>query len=164
MFVIESAEDARAAVGKEIGTSDWITVDQHRIDLFAEATEDRQWIHVDVERSAGGPYGTTIAHGYLTLSLVPDLMRQVFAVQGAAMGVNYGVDTVRFLTPVPSGSRVRVRVSVRSAEVREDDGLRLGIEAVVELEGAPRPACVATTIALYRFAKNDSSPNPEDKA
>lgn len=152
MFVIESVEDARAAVGTEIGTSDWITVDQRRIDLFAEATEDRQWIHVDVERSTAGPYGTTIAHGYLTLSLLPDLMRQVFAVKGAAMGVNYGVDTVRFLTPVPAGSRVRVRVSVRAAELRDDKSLRLGLQAVVELEGAERPACVATTIGLYRFA------------
>ncbi|OKI86189.1 MaoC family dehydratase [Streptomyces sp. CB02414] len=151
MFVIESVEDARAAVGTEIGTSDWITVDQHRIDLFAEATEDRQWIHVDVDRSAAGPYGTTIAHGYLTLSLLPDLMRQVFAVKGAVMGVNYGADSVRFLTPVPAGSRVRVRVSVRSAEQRDDKGLRLGLQAVVELEGAERPACVATTIGLYRF-------------
>jgi acyl dehydratase len=152
VFVIESVEDARAAVGTEIGTSDWITVDQRRIDLFAEATEDRQWIHVDVERSTAGPYGTTIAHGYLTLSLLPDLMRQVFAVKGAAMGVNYGVDTVRFLTPVPAGSRVRVRVSVRAAELRDDKSLRLGLQAVVELEGAERPACVATTIGLYRFA------------
>jgi acyl dehydratase len=152
VFVIESVEDARAAVGTEIGTSDWITVDQRRIDLFAEATEDRQWIHVDVERSTGGPYGTTIAHGYLTLSLLPDLMRQVFAVKGAAMGVNYGVDTVRFVTPVPAGSRVRVRVSVRSAELREDKSLRLRLQAVVELEEAERPACVATTIGLYRFA------------
>jgi acyl dehydratase len=152
VFVIESVEDARAAVGTEIGTSDWITVDQRRIDLFAEATEDRQWIHVDVERSTAGPYGTTIAHGYLTLSLLPDLMRQVFAVKGAAMGVNYGVDTVRFLTPVPVGSRLRVRVSVRAVELRDDKSLRLGLQAVVELEGAERPACVATTIGLYRFA------------
>lgn len=152
MFVIESVEDAKAAVGQEIGTSDWITVDQRRIDLFAEATEDRQWIHVDVERSAAGPYGTTIAHGYLTLSLVPHLMRQVFAVKGATMGVNYGVDSVRFLTPVPAGSRVRVRVSVRSAELRDDQSLRLGLQVLVELEGAERPACTATTIGLYRFA------------
>lgn len=152
MFIIESAEDARAAIGTEIGVSDWITVDQPRIDLFAEATEDRQWIHVDVDRSADGPYGTTIAHGYLTLSLLPHLMRQVFSVKGATMGVNYGVDTVRFLTPVPAGSRVRVRASVVSADERPDTRLRLGLRTVVELEGAERPACTATTIGLYRFA------------
>lgn len=151
MFIIESAEDARAAIGTEIGTSDWITVDQRRIDLFAEATEDRQWIHVDVDRSADGPYGTTIAHGYLTLSLLPHLMRQVFSVKGATMGVNYGVDKVRFLTPVPAGSRVRVRASVLSADTRPDNSLRLGLQTVVELEGAERPACTATTIGLYRF-------------
>jgi acyl dehydratase len=152
VFIIESAEDARAAIGTEIGVSDWITVDQPRIDLFAEATEDRQWIHVDVDRSADGPYGTTIAHGYLTLSLLPHLMRQVFSVKGATMGVNYGVDTVRFLTPVPAGSRVRVRASVVSADERPDTRLRLGLRTVVELEGAERPACTATTIGLYRFA------------
>jgi acyl dehydratase len=151
LFVIESVQDARAAIGTEIGVSEWITVDQRRIDLFAEATEDRQWIHVDVPRSADGPYGSTIAHGYLTLSLLPHLMRQVFAVKGATMGVNYGVDTVRFLTAVPAGSRVRVRASVVSAEVRGDSSLRLGLQTVVELEGADRPACTATTIGLYRF-------------
>ena len=152
MFVIRSADDARAAVGTEIGVSDWITVDQPRIDTFAEATEDRQWIHVDVPRSGDGPYGTTIAHGFLTLSLVPHLMRQVYAVEGATMGVNYGLDTVRFLTPVPSGARVRVRVGMASAEERPDGSLRLGLKVAVELEGAERPACSATSIALYRFA------------
>jgi acyl dehydratase len=152
VFVIESVEDALAAVGSEIGTSDWIEVDQRRIDLFAEATEDRQWIHVDAERAAAGPFGTTIAHGYLTLALVPHLMRQVYAVQGSTMGVNYGLDGVRFLAPVPAGSRVRVRVSVRSVELREDGALRLGLAVAVELDGAERPACSATTIALYRFA------------
>jgi acyl dehydratase len=151
MFVIESVEDARAAVGTEIGSSEWITIDQRRIDLFAEATEDRQWIHVDVARSEAGPYGTTIAHGYLTLSLLPHLMRQIFTVKGATMGVNYGIDQVRFLTPVPAGARVRVRASVLSAELREDNGLRLGLHTVVELDGADRPACTATTIGLYRF-------------
>jgi acyl dehydratase len=152
MFVIGSVEDAKAAVGTELGTSGWIAIDQRRIDLFAEATEDRQWIHVDVARSVAGPYGTTIAHGYLTLSLVPHLMREVFVVKGATMGVNYGLDKVRFLTPVRCGSRVRVRATLLSAEVREDGGLRLGLRAVVELEGAERPACTATTIGLYRFA------------
>lgn len=151
MFVIESVRDAQAAIGTEIGVSDWIVVDQRRIDLFAEATEDRQWIHVDAERSAEGPYGATIAHGYLTLSLLPHLMRQVFSVQGAVMGVNYGVDSVRFLTPVPVDSRVRVRATVRSAEDRPDGSLRLGLQLLVELEGAERPACSATTIGLYRF-------------
>jgi acyl dehydratase len=153
MYVIDSVENARAAVGTELGVSDWIVVDQRRIDLFAEATEDRQWIHVDVARAEAGPYGTTIGHGYLTLSLLPHLMRQVFAVEGSTMGVNYGLDKVRFLTPVPAGSRVRARATLAAAELREDGGLRLVLQAVVELDGAERPACTATTIGLYRFGR-----------
>jgi acyl dehydratase len=157
VLVIESVEDARHAVGTELGFSEWITVDQRRIDLFAEATEDRQWIHVDAGRSAAGPYGNTIAHGYLTLALLPHLMRDIYAVKGATMGVNYGVDTVRFLTPVPAGSRVRARASLVSADLRGDNSLRLGVQAVVELEGVERPACSALAIGLYRFLDDEEN-------
>ncbi|MDE2611850.1 MAG: MaoC family dehydratase, partial [Burkholderiales bacterium] len=108
--------DLRALVGQEIGTSDWVTVDQARIDRFADATGDQQWIHVDPVRAAAGPYGATIAHGYLTLSLLPHLFESGFAIDDQRMAVNYGLNRVRFLTPVRSGSRVRGRFTLRSYE------------------------------------------------
>ncbi len=105
--VFTSAPELRAAVGQELGVSDWLEVDQKRIDLFADATGDHQWIHVDPERAAEGPFGSTIAHGYLTLSLLPALVPQILRVEGVRMGVNYGTDKVRFPAPVPVGSRLR---------------------------------------------------------
>ncbi|MEO3856478.1 MaoC family dehydratase [Acrocarpospora sp. B8E8] len=134
-------------VGAELGTSEWLLVDQERIDRFAEVTGDQQWIHVDTARAAGGPYGATIAHGYLTLSLLPMLVRQACTLEGASRRLNYGLDKVRFPQPVVAGSRVRAVVTLRSiSEIR--GGLRLGLSCVLEIEGAEKPACVAETLTL----------------
>lgn len=137
-----------AAVGTELGVSDWMRIDQDRIDLFAEATGDHQWIHVDVDKAAQGPYGQTIAHGFLTLSLLVPLANEATTVGGVRMGVNYGLNKVRFITPVPSGGRIRARVVLDS--VTEISG---GVQAVrtvtIELEGADKPACVAESVVRY---------------
>jgi acyl dehydratase len=140
--------DELAAVedGTHLGVSDWVTIDQRTIDLFAEATGDHQWIHVDPDRAAEGPFGRTIAHGFLTLSLLPRLVQQVYRVDGVRMSVNYGLDRVRFAAPVPVDSRVRVSTVVRRIEPA-GDGVRVLLESTVELEGSDKPACVAQTIA-----------------
>jgi acyl dehydratase len=135
-------------VGREIGPGDWHEVTQERVDLFAEATGDHQWIHVDPVRAASGPFGGTIAHGYLTLSLLPMLQWELWAFTGATMGVNYGSDKVRFLTPVKVGSRVRLRLTVLSVDARPDGSLLVKNEATVEVEGSDKPALVAHTLAL----------------
>ncbi|MEE1929232.1 MaoC family dehydratase [Streptomyces sp. TRM 70351] len=146
--VFGSVEELRAAVGEELGPSDWLEVDQKRIDLFADATGDHQWIHTDPARAAGGPFGTTIAHGYLTLSLLPALVPQVLRVEGVRMGVNYGVNKVRFPAPVPVGSRLRARVRV--AEVAEaGGGVQLTAQVTVEREGGDKPVCVAESVSRY---------------
>jgi acyl dehydratase len=136
------------AAGQQLGYSEWHTVDQKRVDLFAEATGDHQWIHVDPVRAAAGPFGGTIAHGYLTLSLLPMLQWELWTFTGAAMGVNYGSDKVRFLTPVKVGSRVRLRLTVLSVDARPDGSLLVKTEATVEVEGSDRPALVAHTLSL----------------
>ncbi|MCC3314657.1 MaoC family dehydratase [Nocardia africana] len=137
-----------AAVGTELGVSDWLQVDQDRINTFADATGDHQWIHVDTEKAAQGPYGHTIAHGFLTLSLLVPLTNQATTVGGITMGINYGLNKVRFITPVPSGGRIRARVHLDS--VSEIPG---GLQAVrtvtIELDGADKPACVAESIVRY---------------
>ncbi|MGR3932550.1 MaoC family dehydratase [Streptomyces sp. BRA346] len=146
--IFTSPEELRAAVGEELGPSDWLEIDQKRIDLFAEATGDHQWIHVDPEKAAAGPFGTTIAHGYLTLSLVPLFTPQLLGVEGVRMGVNYGTNKVRFPSPVPVGSRLRA--TGRIAEVAEvKDGLQLTLTITIEREGSTKPACVAETVARY---------------
>jgi acyl dehydratase len=137
--------DLQALVGQPIGTSDWITVDQARIDAFADATLDHQWIHVDAERAAQGPFGTTIAHGFLTLSLLPAFFASAFDIGDVRMGVNYGLNRVRFTAPVPSGSRLRASFRLLSYEPL-DGGAQLVTEATVEREGADRPACVAEVV------------------
>lgn len=150
MRVFESvAELAEVAEGTHLGVSDWVTIDQATIDTFAEATGDHQWIHVDPDRAAEGPFGVTIAHGFLTLSLLPRLVQQVYRVDGVRMAVNYGLDRVRFIAPVPVDSRVRVSTGVLGTEPA-GGGLRVRLESTVELEGNDKPACVAHTIAqLY---------------
>ncbi|WP_340562775.1 MaoC family dehydratase [Streptomyces sp. GSL17-111] len=146
--VFASVTELREAVGAELGPSDWLEVDQKRIDLFAEATGDHQWIHVDPEKAAEGPFGTTIAHGYLTLSLLPVLVPQVLRVEGVRMGVNYGVNKVRFPAPVPVDSRVRA--AARIADVREaGDGVQCTVQVTVEREGGDKPVCVAETVVRY---------------
>ncbi|MFI2557100.1 MaoC family dehydratase [Nocardia farcinica] len=143
-------DSLRAAVGTEIGTSDWITLDQKRIDLFAAATGDHQWIHVDTERAAAGPYGTTIAHGFLTLALLAPISQQVMTVDGARVALNYGLDKVRFISPVPAGSRVRGTVELTALH-DVTDGVQAVRTITIAAEGAPRPACVAEHLVRYLF-------------
>lgn len=139
------------ALSDSVGQSaigEWLPITQERIDSFARVTEDQQWIHVDVEQAASGPYGTTIAHGLLTLSLVPRLIRDLLAVDGADAVINYGIDRVRFLSPVPSGTRVRAHVELVEA-TETAAGVRIRLRNTMELEGAERPAMVAETIHLF---------------
>ena len=132
-------------VGRELGPTDWLEVDQERIDTFARATDDPQWIHVDPVRAAEGPFGTTIAHGYLTLSLCVPLMSRTLGLTGYRMGINYGVNKVRFPAPLPSGSRVRGRFTVQSVD--EVEGGEQGVVlATIEREGAEKPVCVAELV------------------
>lgn len=138
--------DLAAEVGNEIGLSDWITVDQRRIDLFAEATGDHQWIHVDPVRAAEGPFGTTIAHGFLTLSLMAEMFDTGFRIDDVRMGVNYGLNRVRFTAPVPAGGRVRGRFRLLRYDALEG-GAQLTVEVTMELEGSAKPACVAESVS-----------------
>ncbi len=150
--IISDLSEFSSLVGQQIGTSDWQDIDQKRIDLFADATGDHQWIHVDPERSASGPFGSTIAHGYLTLSLAPALLQQVITVEGMTFGVNYGCNKVRFPSPVPVGSRVRMGVTVGSAEEVSggtEGGVQVVFDLVIEIEGAPKPACVSQVVYRY---------------
>jgi len=151
MKTFRSADDVRNAVGEHLGYSDWHGVDQERIDQFADATGDHQWIHVDPERaSRESPFGTTIAHGYLTLSLIPWLMGEVVAYEGAKMGVNYGCNKVRFPAPVKVGSRVRAGAELVSVE-EVAGGLQLVNRVTIEVEGAEKPSCVAETVSRLYF-------------
>jgi acyl dehydratase len=143
--------DAPALLADAIGqsaTSDWFRIDQERIATFADATEDWQWIHLDAERAASGPFGTTIAHGYLTLSLLPRLTAGLLSVGGTAMVVNYGLDRVRFVQPVPAGARVRAVTEIAAVEPGSQ-GYRVSMTTTVELEGSERPALVAQTVGLF---------------
>ncbi|OLT15177.1 dehydratase [Pseudonocardia sp. CNS-139] len=142
MRVFNGVDELRAAVGSPLGPSDWVTIDQERIDMFADATGDHQWIHVDPERAAGGPFGTTIAHGFLTLALLPKLVSQTYKVEGTTMGVNYGLNKVRFTAPVPVGSKVRGNVEL--VDVTDvAGGVQMTTRVTVEIEGSERPALVA---------------------
>ncbi|MFB8089731.1 MaoC family dehydratase [Streptomyces sp. NPDC055992] len=148
--IFNSAQELRDGVGEQLGHSDWLEVDQKRIDLFADATGDHQWIHVDPEKAAAGPFGKTIAHGYLTLSLLPVLVPQVMAVEGAKMGINYGTNKVRFPSPVPVGSRLRATAVLKSVE-EAGGGVQITAVVTVEHEGADKPACVAESVSRYYF-------------
>lgn len=145
MRVFKSPEELTEAVGTELGVSEWLTVAQDRIDTFAEATGDHQWIHVDPERAAKGPFGRTIAHGYLTLSLLPVLVQNIYSVEGVRMAVNYGLNKVRFVTPVKVGSAVRAVLTLDSV-TEVEGGLQLVATAVVQIEGLEKPAAVAETL------------------
>ncbi|HET6153228.1 MAG TPA: MaoC family dehydratase [Marmoricola sp.] len=137
-----------AAAGTDLGVSEWLEIDQDRIDRFADATGDHQWIHVDPERAAEGPFGRTIAHGFLTLSLLPALQHQMYAVEDVAMAVNVGMNKVRFVSPVPVGSRVRARVVI--GEVTELEGaVQVVIATTIEIEGEDKPAAVVESIARF---------------
>ncbi len=146
-IIIKDLEELKQWVGKEVATSDWLTVDQDRIDRFADATGDHQWIHVDPERAkAESPFGATIAHGYLTLSLLPHMMMETLDVQGGRMSINYGLDRVRFSAPVRSGDRIRTRFTLASLE-DIPGGIQYAWHALVEIEGQHKPACAAEMIA-----------------
>jgi acyl dehydratase len=146
-----------ASVGTEVGPTDWFTVDQARINAFADATEDHQWIHVDTERAAAGPFGGTVAHGFLTLSLVPYLASQLRQSEGpgsaggARMGINYGLDRVRFPAPVPAGARIRARSTLISCDRVGDGAVQLVNRVTIEVEGSEKPACVADTVSRLYF-------------
>lgn len=146
--VFKSPLDLEAAVGQRLGASDWVTIEQDRINLFADATGDHQWIHVDPEKAKAGSFGTTIAHGYLTLSLVNLFLPQIVDVQGISMGVNYGADKLRFPSPVKVNSRVR-GVGELIAVEQVKGGVQATIRVTVEIEGSDKPACVVDTISRY---------------
>ena len=136
----------QARVGEHLATSPWLTVDQQRIDLFAQATGDHQWIHIDPVRAAAGPFGTTIAHGFLTLSLLPELAESAIHIDDVKMGINYGLNRVRFMAPVPSGSRLRGQIRLKAFEVI-DGGAQVTMEVSIEREGATKPVCVAEAVS-----------------
>ena len=147
--VFQSPSELAAATGRHLGTSEWLPITQERVDQFAEATEDRQWIHVDPARAKQGPFGAPIAHGYLTLSLVNFFLPQIVDVRGISMGVNYGADRLRFPAPVRVGSRVRGGAELLKVEETKDGGVQATIRVTVEIEGGDRPACVVDTISRY---------------
>jgi len=147
MRVLDDLDELTSLTGEELGTSEWLEIDQDRVDRFADATGDHQWIHVDVERAASGPFGGTIAHGYLTLSLVPFLGSQVFSLETPGAKLNYGVNKVRFPAPLRVGSRIRTRVVM--GEVSDlPTGTQLTLRHTIEVEGRDKPACVAETVVL----------------
>lgn len=147
MRTFHGIDEYEKAVGTHLGHSDWHTVTQEQVNGFADATGDHQWIHVDPERAAGGPFGGTIAHGYLTLSLIPMLMSEISRVEGLTMGVNYGSDKVRFPAPVPVGSRLRAGAELVSLE-RTPQGARAKVRVTVEREGGDKPVCVAEVLSV----------------
>jgi len=151
MRTFTSAAELTAAQGGELGTSDWVTVTQEAVNLFADATGDHQWIHVDPERAAKGPFGTTIAHGYMTLSLLPALMHTMYSVEGAKLAINYGLNKVRFPAPVPVGSRVRATSTLVNVEDLGNGAVQLTVSTAVEVEGSGKPACVAESLLRYVF-------------
>jgi acyl dehydratase len=149
--VFDNLDAFKAAAGEELGTSDWLTVTQDQINTFADATGDRQWIHVDPERAASGPFGGTIAHGYLTLSLLPVFAEQIYSIEGLAFGMNYGANKVRFPAPVPVDSRLRA-----TATLLETKDIPIGTQGivsfVVEREGADKPVCIAEVVYVMAGA------------
>jgi acyl dehydratase len=149
--VFDSADAILAAVGTPLGPGEWTPITQERIDKFADATDDQQWIHVDPVRARAGPFGAPIAHGYLTLSLMAKFLPQLVSLPGLKMGVNYGTDKVRFPSAVKAGARIRPKGEVVAAERTKDGGVQAVIRVTVEIEGESKPACVADTISRYYF-------------
>ena len=149
MRTVENIQELKQLVGQELGTSNWIEINQERINKFADATGDHQWIHVDTERAKTDlPGGQTIAHGFLTLSLLPMITQEIYKVKGVRHSLNYGSDRVRFTSPVPSGSRVRGRYTLKSAEDVKDNGVKIIGETTIEIEGKDRPACIVESIGI----------------
>ena len=145
----QSPAELESAIGKQLGKSDWLEITQKRIDQFAEATGDHQWIHVDPARAAKGPFKKTIAHGYLTQSLVSFFLPQIVEVHGISMGINYGADRLRFPAPVPVGSKVRGSAELIEVEKQKDGSYQAKVRVTVEIEGSDRPGCVVDTISRY---------------
>jgi acyl dehydratase len=149
MRIFETLDDLRPLIGQPLGYSDWICVDQARVNAFAEATEDRQWIHVDPERARAGPFGGPIAHGFLTLSLIPYFFETGFSVRETRMVVNYGLNKVRFTAPVAVGSRLRAAFRLLAMDDVPGGAVQLTVEVAVEAEGAPKPVCIAESLARH---------------
>lgn len=147
MKTFRSYSEVLASIGQEVAVSDWITITQAQIQMFADATGDQQWIHTDPERAAQGPFGAPIAHGFLTLSLLPQFFEGTFKIEGAKMGVNYGLNRVRFMAPVPVNSRLRARMTLQAAERIEPAGVQMTWLVTVEREGSEKPVCVAESLA-----------------
>ncbi len=142
-------KDLRAHAGEHLGQSDWREITQERVNVFADATDDHQWIHVDPERAKSGPFGGTIAHGYLTMSLVPSLLQEIWKVDGMRMGLNYGINKVRFPSPVPVGAKIRADATLANVDEVGGDGFQTTINVTVEIEGNDKPACVAEVVYRY---------------
>lgn len=151
MKTFQTLSELAACTGQEVAVSDWITITQQQVNLFAEATGDHQWIHVDPEKARAGPFGGPIAHGFLTLSLLPRFFESSFEITGSRMGVNYGLNKVRFTAPVPVGSRLRARMKLLSAEPIEPAGMQMIWQVTVECEGQAKPVCIAESI-VRRYA------------
>ena len=147
--VFQNPSELKDFVGKHLGYSDWLTVEQSRIDQFADATLDHQWIHLDAERAKAGPFGATIAHGYLTSSLVSHFLPQIITVGGISMGINYGADRLRFPSPVRVGSKLRAGAELIEAEGTKDGAVQTKIRVTVEIEGSDKPACVIDSLTRY---------------
>lgn len=148
MRTFAGADDLLASVGEQLGPTDWIEIDQERIDAFADATRDHQWIHVDPERAARGPFGATIAHGFLTLTMLPELLNSLYTAEGVRMAVNYGLNKVRFPAPVLVGSKVRGIATLADAAAL-DGAVQVVFSTTVEIEGSAKPACVAESISRF---------------
>lgn len=146
MKTFQTIAELTACIGQVVAVSDWITITQQQVNLFADATGDHQWIHVDPEKAAAGPFGAPIAHGFLTLSLLPQFFESSFAIAGSRMGVNYGLNKVRFTAPVPVGSRLRARMKLLASEPIAKDGVQMTWEVTVEKEGSDKPVCVAESL------------------
>jgi acyl dehydratase len=146
MKTFQTLSDLAACTGQEVAVSDWITITQQQVNLFAEATGDHQWIHVDPEKARAGPFGAPVAHGFLTLSLLPKFFESSFEILGSRLGVNYGLNKVRFTAPVPVGSRLRARMTLLASEPIDNAGLQMTWQVTVEREGADKPVCVAESV------------------
>jgi acyl dehydratase len=147
MRILQNLSELPALVGQEVAQSDWLTITQEQINQFAQATGDHQWIHVDVERAKAGPFGAPIAHGFLTLSMIPKFFETSIHVVNTRMGVNYGLNKVRFTAPVPVGSRLRARLKLLACEPIENDGVQVTWLVTVEREGSDRPVCIAESVS-----------------
>jgi acyl dehydratase len=146
MKTLDSLAELPALVGQEVAVSEWLAVTQEQINLFAQATGDHQWIHVDVESAKAGPFGAPIAHGFLTLSLLPKFFETAFEIRDSRIGVNYGLNKVRFTSPVPVGSRLRGRIKLLACQPIENNGMQMTWQVTVEREGADKPVCVAESL------------------